>query len=262
MVDPYIGEIVLFAFQFAPHGWANCAGQLMPISMNIALFSLINCEFGGDCKSTFALPDYRSIAPQGMQYCIALQGVSPSKEGSPRPESVGEIAILPYNYAPSTWTECTGQLLPISGNEALFQVLGTKFGGDGETTFGLPDLIMTQPLAPQWSGQEDTARTTSLYFITNGEGSAPAQPFLAEVGLFPFNEAPAGWMTCEGQLLPINQNQALFSLLGTTYGGNGETNFALPNLRDLQVPAGTQYCIATQASEDPFPARVGGSVGM
>ena len=61
------------------------------------------------------------------------------------------------------------------------------------------------------------------------------QPFLAQIALFPFNFAPQGWALCNGQLLPINQNQALFSLLGTTYGGNGQTNFALPNLRG-QVP--------------------------
>ena len=55
-------------------------------------------------------------------------------------------------------------------------------------------------------------------------------PFLAEIRLFPFNFAPKGWAFCNGQLLPISQNTALFSLLGTTYGGDGITTFALPNL--------------------------------
>lgn len=58
-----------------------------------------------------------------------------------------------------------------------------------------------------------------------------ADPFLSEIRLMSFNFAPRGWALCNGQLLPINQNQALFSLLGTTYGGNGQTNFALPDLR-------------------------------
>src|SRR5213593_3130485 len=56
-------------------------------------------------------------------------------------------------------------------------------------------------------------------------------PFLAEIRLVSFNFAPKGWAMCNGQLLPINQNQALFSLLGSTYGGNGQTTFALPNLQ-------------------------------
>jgi microcystin-dependent protein len=58
-----------------------------------------------------------------------------------------------------------------------------------------------------------------------------AEPFLSELRLMSFNFAPKGWAMCNGQLLPINQNQALFSLLGTTYGGDGRVNFALPDLR-------------------------------
>src|SRR4051794_30570984 len=56
-------------------------------------------------------------------------------------------------------------------------------------------------------------------------------PFLSEIKIMSFNFPPKGWALCNGQLLPINQNQALFSLLGTTYGGNGQTTFALPDLR-------------------------------
>lgn len=58
-----------------------------------------------------------------------------------------------------------------------------------------------------------------------------ADPFVAEIRIFPFNFAPTGWAFCDGQLLPLSQNTALFSLLGTTYGGDGKSNFALPNLQ-------------------------------
>ena len=58
-----------------------------------------------------------------------------------------------------------------------------------------------------------------------------AEPFLSEIRIMSFNYAPKGWAMCNGQLMPINQNQALFSLLGTTYGGDGRVNFALPDLR-------------------------------
>jgi microcystin-dependent protein len=56
-------------------------------------------------------------------------------------------------------------------------------------------------------------------------------PFVAEIRIFPFNFAPKGWAFCDGQLLPLSQNTALFSLLGTTYGGDGKSNFALPNMQ-------------------------------
>jgi microcystin-dependent protein len=58
-----------------------------------------------------------------------------------------------------------------------------------------------------------------------------ADPFVAEIRIFPFNFAPKGWAFCNGQLVPLSQNTALFSLLGTTYGGNGTSNFALPNMQ-------------------------------
>lgn len=58
-----------------------------------------------------------------------------------------------------------------------------------------------------------------------------ADPFVAEIRIFPFNFAPKGWAWCDGQLMPLSQNTALFSLLGTTYGGDGKSNFALPDLR-------------------------------
>jgi len=58
-----------------------------------------------------------------------------------------------------------------------------------------------------------------------------ADPFVAEIRIFPFNFAPKGWALCDGQILPLSQNTALFSLLGTTYGGDGKSNFALPNLQ-------------------------------
>ena len=58
-----------------------------------------------------------------------------------------------------------------------------------------------------------------------------ADPFVAEIRIFPFNFPPTGWAFCDGQLMPLSQNTALFSLLGTTYGGNGKSNFALPNFQ-------------------------------
>ena len=69
-----------------------------------------------------------------------------------------------------------------------------------------------------------------------------ANPFVAEIRIFSGNFAPKGWALCDGQLMPISQNTALFSLLGTTYGGNGTSNFALPNL---------QGCSPMQAGQGP-----------
>src|SRR5467141_3929723 len=107
-----------------------------------------------------------------------------------------------------------------------------------------------------------------------------ANPFVAEIRIFGFNFAPKGWAFCDGQLLPISQNTALFSLLGTTYGGDGKSTFALPNLqgnaplhfgqgaglslRDLGEHGGTDTVTLLQTEIPAHTHAVGGrnSVGQ
>ena len=254
MLTPYVGEVVLYAFNFPPQNWAPCTGQLLPLSQNFPLFSLIRNQFGGDGVSTFALPDYTKLAPQGMQYCIALQGVQP--KDAPRPGNLGEIALLPY-ATPSTWINCNGQSLQGAQYQSLFQFIGTTFGGS-RTFFRVPNLTMLpppfpSPPAPITQGQSGATTgkvnrppgpTQSLYCLSNGGANVPATPFLCEVRLLPTWSTPAGWSACKGQLLPLNINQAMFSLLGINFGGDGRTNFALPNLSKAPLPEGLQYCIS------------------
>ncbi len=77
-----------------------------------------------------------------------------------------------------------------------------------------------------------------------------AEPFLGEIRIMSFSFAPKGWALCDGQLLPINQNQALFSLLGTTFGGDGRVNFALPDLRArVPIHVGSGHTLGERAGE-------------
>ena len=77
-----------------------------------------------------------------------------------------------------------------------------------------------------------------------------AEPFLSEIRIMSFGYAPRGWAQCNGQLLPINQNQALFSLLGTTFGGNGQTNFALPDLRgNVPIHVGAGFTLGQKGGQ-------------
>ncbi|TWG90686.1 microcystin-dependent protein [Nocardioides sp. J9] len=84
-----------------------------------------------------------------------------------------------------------------------------------------------------------------------------AEPFLSEIRLMSFVFAPKGWALCNGQFLPINQNQALFSLLGTTYGGNGQTTFALPDLRGrVPIHAGAGHALGERGGEQAHTLTV------
>ncbi len=104
-----------------------------------------------------------------------------------------------------------------------------------------------------------------------------ADPFVAEIRIFPFNFAPKGWAFCNGQLMPISQNTALFSLLGTTYGGDGKSNFALPDLQgrapmhpgqgpglslhDLGEPGGSETVTLLESEIPAHAHSVSGSNG-
>ncbi len=85
-----------------------------------------------------------------------------------------------------------------------------------------------------------------------------SEPYLAEIMMVGFNFAPRGWAFCDGQILPINQNQSLFSLLGTTYGGDGRTTFALPDLRGrTPIHVGSGHNLGQRSGEETHPLTVG-----
>ena len=168
METPFIGQIVLYAFDFAPPLWAPCTGQPLYIKDNHPLFALLGTKFGGDGVTAYKLPDYRAAAPKGTQYCVALQGEIP------RPDvaswaAIGEIALLPLISVPSTWAACNGQLLPVAQYRDLFKLIGTTFGGDGVTTFATPNLTQ---LAPDGS---------AYYIATRGFRGAVSHQFVGQI---------------------------------------------------------------------------------
>lgn len=85
-----------------------------------------------------------------------------------------------------------------------------------------------------------------------------AEPFLSEIRMMSFTFAPRGWALCNGQLMPINQNQALFSLLGTTFGGDGRVNFALPDLRGrVPIHVGSSHSVGERGGEQGHTLSIG-----
>lgn len=85
-----------------------------------------------------------------------------------------------------------------------------------------------------------------------------AEPFLSEIRVMSFAFAPRGWATCDGQILPINQNQGLFSLLGTTFGGDGRVNFALPDLRGrVPIHVSSGYTLGQLGGEQTHTLTIG-----
>jgi microcystin-dependent protein len=346
---PFLGEIQIVSFGFAPKGWAICNGQLLAISQNSALFSLLGTTYGGNGIQTFALPNLQGRVPLGfspafplgslggelstfmlqtnipphvhanpvsdcvgcstlsagqgqpinnmqpyvgINYLIALQGVFPPRSRRLDP-FVAEIIMFAGNFAPKGFAFCQGQILSISQNTALFSLLGTTYGGNGLSTFALPNLMDRVVMgAGQGSGLQNYVLGSSVgesshafslneipshtHVLSSGNSTLPtggslpfnnaqpslvvnyiislfgvypsparrrlqgagSDPYVGDIIVFPGNFAPAGWQLCDGTLLDISSFATLFNLIGTTYGGDGATTFAVPDLRG-RVPVHT-----------------------
>jgi microcystin-dependent protein len=200
-----------------------------------------------------------------INYIIALQGIFPSPTNGLTLDSLGVVLPFAGNFAPAGYAFADGQLLSIQQNTALFDILGTTYGGDGINTFALPDLrgraivgaspndpvgtsvgkpsvsltnaqVPTSPggtAAQPFDNREPSLALNYLIavqgiFPTQGGNQNPSTPFLGQIVAFAGNFVPRGWALANGQLLSIQQNTALFSILGTTYGGDGRATFALP----------------------------------
>ncbi|MEJ1354924.1 MAG: tail fiber protein [Candidatus Sedimenticola sp. (ex Thyasira tokunagai)] len=200
--EPTMGFIDLFASHDygTPNNYASADGQLLTIAQNTALFSLFGTTYGGDGRTTFALPDLRGRSAIGV-------GSGPGLT----PQALGQIG----GVESVTMTEAN---LPTHSHTLGSGANSTEPTGDGQSltnmqpTIGLRYLVATQGVFP---------------------GGDPDMPMLGEIGLFGGNFVPGGWAAAEGQLLSISQNSALFSLFGTMYGGDGRTTFALPDLSGL-----------------------------
>ena len=207
------GTIKLVGYDWIPRDFAKCDGRLMQISKNTALFSILGTMYGGDGIKTFGLPDLRVRAPihKEPQYPQGSKG--------------GTTEIALRQGTPTV---------------AKFKQIGL-FETSKTTGKGKPKVITDHPGAH--SNMQPYLTLASVICI---KGKCPSQDdglpendsdFLGDIRMFSFGHAPDGWATCDGQTLSIEANMALYGLLGTRFGGDGETTFALPDLRG-RVPIG------------------------
>ncbi|PAD30381.1 hypothetical protein CHH60_16460 [Paenibacillus sp. 7523-1] len=225
--EPYLGEIRLFPYSAIPRGWMPARGQSMSITQNTALYSLLGNNFGGDGKTTFSLPNLSGAAPDGMGYYLALNGIFPSRDESiygAGPSVLGEVRLFPYRFTPPGWLALNGQEVSTSTYSDLYQMIGTTYGGDGSTTFKLPNMPKMNDIIYYGISTDPTQRAE------NGTGDEYIGEIIPMLVSLPTNH----WIPANGLTLPINQNQPLFSLLGTRFGGDGQVNFNVPNLNSSQ----------------------------
>ncbi len=247
MAEPFLSEIRLMSFVFAPKGWALCNGQLLPINQNQALFSLLGTTFGGDGRVNFALPDLRGRAPihVGSGHTLGERGGEQAHTLSiaelPTHTHVAQATTVAATTNTPTNTvmlaQSTAANLYASGASNLVAMAANAVSNVGGSQAHLnmqPFLTLSFCIALPGHLPEPELRREPM-----------AQPYVGEIRMFAGNFAPAGWMFCEGQLLPISENETLFQLIGTTYGGDGQSTFALPDLRGrIPIHQGNGFILA------------------
>jgi len=244
------------AGDIAAYGAPLCDGRLLPVIEYQALTSIVGVSYGGDGEREVGLPDLRGRTPLGggplqspvgeslpMTYMVAAE--APAGAAFPM---IGAIGLFGGDFAPSGWLVADGTALSIPQNVALYQAIGTAFGGNPDAYFKLPDLGQRAAIGAGDSvalGADVAAGSNGVpglginYLINIGGTPAPeggnggfpeSGEILGEVIGYAGATVPSGWAPCDGSLFDIAANKALFALIGTTYGGDGKSTFALPNL--------------------------------
>lgn len=173
-MEPFVGQVIAFAGAFVPVGWAPCNGQVLPIASHTDLFSILGTNFGGDGLTTFGVPDLRA----------GVAGAEGNAEGTPSRPTVRfivdleashlQIVLFAGPFVPMGWTPCDGRLLPVASHRKLFSTVGARFGGDGRSTFALPDLRGRVALYTEGDDAMGmTPRPGNVGFLIALEGSYP-----------------------------------------------------------------------------------------
>lgn len=154
---------------------------------------------------------------------------------------IGKITLFPYDFEPRNWMNCDGRLVPISENEILFMLLGTTFGGDGESTFAVPDLTNIAPPNCKYCMAITGTFNDNYYEGIVGETMLSVAP-----------PSAGNVKECTGQSLTKEQAPLLMMFMGSRFGGDGVKNFNLPDMRG-KAPNGLQYLMAMQGNDPNFP---------
>jgi len=164
MSEPFLGEIEIFAFNFAPTGWALCNGQLLPISQNTALFSLLGTQFGGDGRTTFALPNLQGSIPNHQGQGAGLSNYSIGQTGGS-----ATVALTVNNLAPHTHTlpvsSANGRVQTPTSANVLGELGGRGGGGSAYGTTSLANMAVQHNTAG--NGTSPTHNNMAPYVVLN-----------------------------------------------------------------------------------------------
>lgn len=257
---PFLAEVKIFAFPFSPKGWAMCNGQLLPINQNQALFSLLGTMYGGNGQTTFALPNIRGRVPVHKGHALDLSAWAQAEQRGTAFHAL-TVNEMPAHHHLVRAVKAEGSHDQPAGNALSHAASGIPSYSSEASDVNTPATGLT--------GQSQPHENRQPYLVLNycialqgifpsmnkevqSESAKGDDSFVAEINMFAFNFAPRGYSSCDGQVMPLSQNTALFSLLGTMYGGDGRSTFGLPDIQGrvvLHPGKGPGLSLYTQAEK-------------
>lgn len=220
-MDNYLSEIRAFAFPFVPRGWLPCDGRSLPVATNLALYHLIGNTYGGD-GNTFKLPDLRERVTigNGPAYPYFAQG---GEERHP----------LTENEMPRHTHQAVASTINRDSATPQGHYWPADSGYTKESNAAMSDDALA--LVGYGKGHDNMSPYQAIIYAIATGGIFPSGRFgggyLGSIKLFPGKVESEDCVPCDGRVLPIASHTALFTLLGSSYGGDGKTTFALPDLR-------------------------------
>lgn len=240
--EPMQGEIVLYAFDYAPRNWAQANGQLLSINQNQVLFSLLGTVYGGNGSSNFMLPDLRGRTPVSSHNSSNPWLI---RHGEKAGTTTATLSQMPGVAGTALTTATHGVVTSprLAGNATVSTVTVAPLPAPGQGW-----SIATRPPSLGMNYSVSLVGTFGTRDCTMGEIITSASAYV--------NPNYDNMLPADGQLLSISLYPTLYSILGTTYGGDGINNFALPNLNGrLPVGAG----ISADGSIEIALGEIGGA---
>ncbi|MEI7610299.1 MAG: tail fiber protein [Rhodospirillaceae bacterium] len=223
-MDETMFAIRLLPLKSAPANWQLCDGSALRARLDAKL-----CEQFLGQKNTgpgcFTVPNLKSPLPD-LNYYICTSGIVRLDAGN---SYISAVKLFPQPAIPEEFIPCDGRILPVKGYEALYTLLGVTFGGSAGKQFALPKLE-----APQ-AGLAYAICNMSRGTYPNEENRPSENELLGTISLLPSVVAgrlPPTFKPCNGGLLRIEYLQGLFSIINTTFGGDGSATMGLPKLAD------------------------------
>lgn len=240
--SPMIGEVRVFAGNYEVYGFAFCSGQTINIASNTALFSLLGTTYGGNGTTTFALPNLQTRAVIGKGQAPGLSNYVQGQTGGNATVSLttanlplhGHTFTIPGSQVAANADTPAGTVPAVAATNAYSTATDAAMAANSLTT-------TLQPAgATNVTPQNNMQPYLGLNFIIGMQGlyQGAEEPYLGEIRMIAGTRLPDyDWLPCDGRLLSIAEYDALYALLGTTYGGDGVNTFALPDLRG-RIPVG------------------------